>query len=331
MKKIFSFLMVMLMGITLAAGCKKDNDNEKAEMTLEDLNAMLNDKVNMNMDFANTVAIIPFNHINGPRNEWKFYALINFQYAEKRYVKYQVTYLSCTCRTANVNYWQTAYVELSTNVKDPENAKLKALSFDLDGTEHYTAGFWGDSNPIVSASTGKTIATYSEYEEATESISKVKLADNKTYTVVFGDGGVAASLERGDETFKIESNSATVGSTTYTANYDEDVLVSFSAGGTTYNVETKHAGIYNETDEKYYYPTIKNEFINDLLIGKTKAQIDKYNTMDDMVVTSSNPNNVMSQELYDSFTGASVSTNNILRIIQALFKYHSETWFTTAE
>jgi len=80
MKKILSFLLVMFMGLTLAAGCK---DKEKEPTTLDDVNAFLNDKETMNMDLANTVAIIPFNHINGPKNEWKFYALVNFQYKER--------------------------------------------------------------------------------------------------------------------------------------------------------------------------------------------------------------------------------------------------------
>ena len=240
MKKFFSFLMVMLMGITLAAGCK---DKEKEPTTLADVNAFLNDKVNMNMDLANTVAVIPFDHINGPRNEWKFYALINFQYAEKSYVKYQVTYLSCTCRKANVNYWQTAYVELTTSQDDPEKAKLRKLSFDADGTGAYTAGFWGDSSPIHSETdSSKIVASYEKMETAPGS-------------------GV-------------------------------------------------------------YYPSIKEDFIP-LLIGKTKAQIDTYNTVDEM-----NEAGAFSDDLYDSFTGASVSTNNILRILHALFEYHANTWWT---
>ena len=195
------------------------------------------------MNFANTVAIIPFDHINGPRDEWNFYALINFQYAERNYVKYQVTYLSCTCRNANVNYWQTAYVELTTTQSNPENAKLRMLSFDQDGTGHYTAGFWGDSSPIYDEATGEEIiATYEKME--------------------------------------------------------------------------------TEPGSGVYYPSIKEDFIP-LLINKTKADIDKYNTVDQMKTEGA-----LSQDMYDSFTGASVSTNNILRILQALFEYHANTWWT---
>ena len=166
MKKIFSLFAVALMSLPLIAGCKKDKECPK--MTLEDLNAMLNDSVNMNMNKANAVSVIEFNHINGPRDEWKFYALINFEHDElgKSEVKYQVTFLSCTCRTADVNYWSTAFIELTKpSSKNPDDIVLKTLSFDTDDTGHYTAGFWGDSSPIHNETDGSLVATYDEYME----------------------------------------------------------------------------------------------------------------------------------------------------------------------
>ena len=246
MKKFLGFIMVLLMSVTLAAGCKDK------ETTLSDVNEFLNDKVNMNMNLANTVAIIPFNHINGPRNEWKFYALVNFQFKTRFMVKYQVTYLSCTCRTNDVNYWQTAYIEMSLPTSGKaEDVVLKALSFDrdamdnADGTNsgHYTAGFWGDSSPIYDEATGtKIIATYEKME--------------------------------------------------------------------------------TEPGSGVYYPSIREDFFP-LLIGKTKAEIDTYNVVDDM-----NDKGAMSDDMFDSFTGASVSTNNILRILHAMFEYHGNTWLS---
>ena len=68
------------------------------------------------------------------------------------------------------------------------------------------------------------------------------------------------------------------------------------------------------------YQDIKDEFIP-LLIDKTKAQIDSYNTVDEMKTEGA-----LSQTLYDSFTGASVSTNNMLRMLQALMNYHVENY-----
>jgi hypothetical protein len=228
------------MSVTLAAGCKDK------ETTLSDVNEFLNDKVNMNMNLANKVAIIPFNHINGPKNEWKFYALVNFQYKQRGYVKYQVTYLSCTCRAAKDNYWSTAYIELSLpSSNNPEDVTLNALSFDVESEQHYVAGFWGDSSPIKDEATQtNVIATYEKMETSPGS-------------------GV-------------------------------------------------------------YYPSIKEDFIP-LLIGKTKTEIDTYNTVDEM-----NDAGTLSDDTYDAFTGASVSTNNILRILHAMFEYHANTWLTNA-
>ena len=84
-----------------------------------DLNAM-----------GNKMALIPFTHINGPKAEWNLFAFVNFQYNARRYYKYQVTFLSCTCRSSEVNYWQTAYVELTTPQSgDINDVKLQMLSY----------------------------------------------------------------------------------------------------------------------------------------------------------------------------------------------------------
>lgn len=163
MKMMAAFLCFLMIFTTTA--CKKDDDNKgkdegcNAEMTLDDLNKMLNDKINMDMDSANHVAVIPFTHINGPKIEWNFYALVNFEYDMGDYVKYQVTYLSCTCRSAEVNYWSTMYV----NISKPESgidddAELLYLSFERDEDDHYNVGYWGDSEIIYSGD--DIVATY---------------------------------------------------------------------------------------------------------------------------------------------------------------------------
>ena len=231
MKKFLSFLLLVLLGTTVVTGCNNDNDDTSesggtctgGDMTLDEINEIIQNEEHWDSSYGNPVALIPFNHIDGPKNEWKFYAIVHFQSKEATYVKYQVTYLSCTCRDKNVNYWSTAYIEMTTP-KNSDNAKLRALSFDQDGTGHYTAGYWGDSDPIPNGTT---------------------------------------------------------------------------------------------------YQDIKDKFIP-LLINKTHTQIDSYNT-----VVQMNSADVLSDELYDEFTGASVSTNNILRMLHAVFDYHAKTWWTT--
>ena len=124
-------------------------------LTLESLNEFLNSSVDMGEGtVANAVTLIPVKHINGPKEEHNFYAFVNFKYKARNFIKYQVTYLSCTCRSSAVNYWMTAYVELSL----PKSGKLedtvvKYLSFDYDSDRHYLAGFWGASNPTPAGAT----------------------------------------------------------------------------------------------------------------------------------------------------------------------------------
>lgn len=97
---------------------------------------------------ANQVSIIPVNHIDGPKNEDLFYAFVPFKYVARNYIKYQVSFIACTCRSADVNVWSTAYVELSLPSSGKiQDAQIRFLSFDKDSTGKYLAGFWGDSNP----------------------------------------------------------------------------------------------------------------------------------------------------------------------------------------
>ncbi len=157
MKKLIKLMFVALMLLT-AAGCTiqignvsedSSEDEACAVIDIDAVNEVLNSGALSTSGRGNTVAVIPITHINGPKDIDQFYAFIDFKYASKRYIKYQVTYLSCTCRAANVNYWQTAYVELtlpeSGNYLD---SKIKTLSFDYDSSaagDDYLAGFWGDT------------------------------------------------------------------------------------------------------------------------------------------------------------------------------------------
>ena len=150
----------------IAAGLLANEEGSSAcgidgSLDLDAINEFLNTSADMGEgSIANAVAIIPINHLNGPRDEHDFYAFVNFKYKARNYIKYQITYLSCTCRSADVNYWMTAYVELtlpdSGNIED---SKIRTLSFDYDAEGHYLAGFWGDSNPTPAGN------TYEEFKE----------------------------------------------------------------------------------------------------------------------------------------------------------------------
>lgn len=175
LKNVLKFALAALLFLSVA-GCSNDGGQKEpsgndgsantpcdvtGEITLDSINEYLNTSAGLGEgSIGNVVAVIPIDHVDGPRNETDFYAFVNFKYKARNYIKYQITYLSCTCRSAAVNYWQTAYVELTL----PESGKLedtevKFLSFDLDSEGHYLGGFWGDSNPTPAG------ATYEQYKE----------------------------------------------------------------------------------------------------------------------------------------------------------------------
>ena len=122
-------------------------------LSLGEVNNFLNNSAKLGEGSkANQVAVIPFSHIDGPKEEDLFYAFVPFKYVARSYIKYQVTFISCTCRSADVNVWSTAYLELTL----PSSGKIgdsaiRTLSFDADSTGHYLGGFWGDSNPPPTA------------------------------------------------------------------------------------------------------------------------------------------------------------------------------------
>ena len=204
-----------LLSTTSTGGCSLD---------LDGINEFLNTSADMGEGtVANAVAIIPINHINGPREEHSFYAFVNFKYTARKYIKYQITYLSCTCRSADVNYWMTAYVELTLPESGKlEDSEIRTLSFDYDAGEHYLAGYWGDSNPTPAG------ATYEMFKEQ-------------------------------------------------------------------------------------YIPHF---------IGKNYGYIKTLNTVDDITAADYSAGDGRANLTLDTFVGSSVSTNNIIRMLNALFEYH---------
>jgi len=217
MKRIAALLLCLMMVLPIAA--------QASELSLGEVNDFLNGSAKLGEGSkANQVAVIPFSHIDGPKEEDLFYAFVPFKYVARSYIKYQVTFISCTCRSADVNVWSTAYVELTLPSSGKiEDAAIRTLSFDADSTEHYLGGFWGDSNPPPTAPS----ATY----------EKVK------------------------------------------------------------------------TEMIPYY------------IGKTYGQLMGYSTIADFADYAEGEGRA--DLTIDAFTGATVSSNNILRIVQALFAYHA--------
>ena len=216
-------LLSLVAALVMAAGLAMVPVHAES-ITLEDVNRFLNESAKLGEGSkANPVAIIPIHHIDGPQEEDFFYAFVPFKYVARKYIKSQVVYISCTCRSADVNYWTTAYVDLTL----PESGKLddtviRTLSFEQDGTGEYTAAHWGDSNPIPSGQT---------YEK----------------------------------------------------------------------INTEYVPYY---------------------VGKTWADIKNLSTIADIDLADYQAGEGRSEYQLDAWTGATVSTNNVLRMLQALIKHH---------
>ncbi len=162
-----------------------------------------------------------FSHVSGHGDELDMNAYILLEHEFFEYVRYQVTYLSCTCRAAEVNYWQVAFIEINIETND-----IRTISFNSDGG-HYIAGMWGDSSPTPA---GKTLEDF-------------------------------------------------------------------------------------ETD---FIPW---------LVGMSLADLDGISVFtNDQYFDIKNTTNIDEQDMIDSYTNSSVSTNNMIRIAKALLEYHEENY-----
>jgi hypothetical protein len=99
-----------------------------------------------------------YTHVNGAKKESERVAYVLFEYEQLESVKYQVAYIACTCRGADVNYYSVAYVELSK-----ADGSIQFLSYDEDSTGHYTAGMYGDSTETWEGVPAKEL--YAQFRE----------------------------------------------------------------------------------------------------------------------------------------------------------------------
>ena len=87
-KKIIAFCLAAMLLCSVAYA---------SELSLGEVNNYLNTSAKLGEGSkANPVAVIPFDHIDGPKDEDLFYAFVPFKYVARSYVKYQVTFISCT-------------------------------------------------------------------------------------------------------------------------------------------------------------------------------------------------------------------------------------------
>lgn len=88
--------------------------------------------------------LLPVLHVNGTGTETPEEIYVMFEYKTLSYTKYQLSYLSCTCRPADLSFRQVMYLELNN-----ADGSIRYISFGNDTNQEIsTPGHWGDSSPI---------------------------------------------------------------------------------------------------------------------------------------------------------------------------------------
>lgn len=150
----FRFISLLLIGIILLTGCASSLSSEEYD--------------NFSSD-----RVISYQHRkNETTNEYA--AVILFEYKMDNYTKYQVSYLSCTCRAASENFQHLLYVELNNNANSPEEATIRNIEFQ----------FWGDSpvnpeNGLTYDMIEKEFLPYLQYKSKAEIDALTTLKDIK--------------------------------------------------------------------------------------------------------------------------------------------------------
>jgi len=134
MKKLLLTFALLLMSFVLI-GCDKSNTSATTVKEFD-------------------MTILRFPHLDGHGSEVMRDMPILFEYEMRDYVKYQVAFVACTCRAPRDNFWSVVYFDLSK-----ETGEILYMSFEKDSSGHYTAGVWGDSDPIP-----ETGLTYEDFE-----------------------------------------------------------------------------------------------------------------------------------------------------------------------
>jgi hypothetical protein len=133
MRKIFLLILITLVGMAIisCSGGKEEDSVQTPPTQTETVNS----ESGIMVDNA-----FYYTHINGNGTEKERLAFVLFEYEQLKTIKYQVAYLACTCRGADVNYFSVAYVELNK-----QDGSIAFISYDQDSSGHYTAGMYGDS------------------------------------------------------------------------------------------------------------------------------------------------------------------------------------------
>lgn len=73
-------------------------------------------------------------------------AMILFENSNSTFTRYQIAFVSCTCRGAASNFVSLMYVELLNSKTVADDSLIRAISFGQKGPQF--VGMWGDGNPL---------------------------------------------------------------------------------------------------------------------------------------------------------------------------------------
>lgn len=93
-----------------------------------------------------TDRILPYTHVDGFGNPSDQVAWISWEFEALEFVKYQIDYISCTCRPDSINKQSLLYVEVA---KGGTGGKIRKVWFD----------YWGDSPYMPDGTTREEIET----------------------------------------------------------------------------------------------------------------------------------------------------------------------------
>lgn len=152
MKKLMLLLAALVLVLTLSActdlcigtECYVEETDDKTD-PIDEVDPT--DEVDPESPSASLDNVIYYAHLNGHGTETEdSMGFVLFEYEMRDFVKYQVAYLSCTCRNPDINYWNIAYVEINKSTNDISNITFGPV-FDVSTGHDYNPATWGDSSP----------------------------------------------------------------------------------------------------------------------------------------------------------------------------------------
>lgn len=135
------------------------------------LNGCNSQSPSVEYDNFNNDKIITYKHLkHGDASDLA--GIILFEYEMDNYTKYQISYLSCTCRASSANYQHLLYLEINNNNNSAEEATIRNIEFQ----------YWGDSevnpeNGLTYEMIEKEFLPYLQYKSKAEVDSLVTLKD----------------------------------------------------------------------------------------------------------------------------------------------------------